>query len=143
MSLPNFRVAKTYSGNSAANEVYVAGDTIVAGNPVELKNDGTVDAGTSGGDTAFGIAANGGDAGDPITVWLGLRDTIFSGIATGTATYADPGDLCDISSTLGIDLAASTDDIFTIIGPDPTDSGRYLVHFTVAESQAEGVAPTA
>ena len=130
MATPAARVASTLSGGPALPIQMTAGEAIVAGRFVTLESDNKCDEIDSGDANVFGLCLDGASAADEsILVVPCTPDVIFSvASAAASGDHDDQGDFCDIGAASELDLTASTDDLFMIIGPDNTESGsRFLV----------------
>jgi len=144
MALPDFRVAKTQSGNSAevrSHTLDSGSAAVTVGQVVGLAADGEVTASGDAPAVAYGVAASNGTPGGTILIYPFTEDIVFSArvVAGAYATDAQQGDLVDLDLTAGVyglALNESTDDLFEVYGNDTTDSGRVLVIGSAANSQA-------
>jgi hypothetical protein len=145
MALPKVRVAGTRSGGNPPVEEFTAGAAIASvGLWVRINADNKVDPGAAGDDSVLGISASTAAAdGDAVLVVLATEDVIFSAeSAAASGTYDDRGDFCDLAASSELDLTAGTDELFKIIGADPTEPAanqRFLVSVNPVNSQASQV----
>lgn len=129
MGLPAYRVAQTISGNAPYTREFTTAGVIVEGTGVLVGDAGTITALVDDAAPCSGIALHAAASGAQCLVALGVVDTIFSAaIASGTYTDELIGEYVDYN-VAGVALDSSADDVFSVEGPDATDTSRVLLTF--------------
>lgn len=139
---PHFSLAYSRSKNPTVVWMEVATAAVEKGMALDLDG-GKVHEAVSTDGQIFGIAGADGAVGDDIPVWAGDRNNVFVGQVDNAdisaQTYPAECDLVEVSTEHRVDIGASTEDVFLVLGPveeddldDTTDGAR--VYFQVKRS---------
>jgi hypothetical protein len=120
----HFALARTVSKNPTIVWMTVVSAAVEKGMALILSSGKVAEAASNSGQI-FGIAAADGDVGDEIPVYAGDRNNVFVGQVDNadisSQTYPFECDLVEVSNEHRVDVSASVEDVFLVLGPETSD----------------------